>query len=60
MPTGQVARWRGGAWWLSRYPLKRSGMRASHCHLASLGSVGLCFVGLWPPVFWLIGDSLAR
>jgi hypothetical protein len=60
-----------------------SGLRGWHCHLASLGSVGLCvglwiraktvdqdergnaerralFVGLWPPMLWLIGDSLER
>jgi len=57
------------------------GLRESHLHAASLGSVALCvglwiraktvdqdergnaerralFVGLWPPMFWLIGDSL--
>jgi hypothetical protein len=63
--------------------LERTGLRGSHLHLASLGSVLLCinlwiraktigedergnaerralFVGLWPPMFWLIGDSLER
>ena len=61
--------------------LLRTGLRATHFHAASLGSVGLCiglwiraktvdqdergnaerralFVGLWPPMLWLIGDSL--
>jgi hypothetical protein len=60
-----------------------AGLRGSHGHLASLGSIGLCialwiraktvdqdergnaerralFVGLWPPMFWLIGDALER
>jgi hypothetical protein len=63
--------------------LRKSGLRALHLHLASLGAVCLCvalwvraktigedergnaerralFVGLWPPLLWLIGDSLAR
>jgi hypothetical protein len=63
--------------------LRRSGLRALHAHLLSLGAVGLCivlwiraktigedergnaerralFVGLWPPLLWLVGDSLAR
>jgi hypothetical protein len=63
--------------------LHKSGLRALHLHLLSLGAVGLCvglwiraktigedergnaerralFVGLWPPLLWLIGDSLAR
>ena len=57
------------------------GVRGSHLHAASLGTIGLCinlwlraktidqeqrgnaerralFVGLWPPMFWLIGDAL--
>jgi hypothetical protein len=60
---------------------RRAGLRDTHLHAASLGSVALCiglwiraktvdqdergnaerralFVGLWPPMFWLIGDSL--
>jgi hypothetical protein len=59
------------------------GLRDSHLHAASLGSIGLCitlwiraktvdqdergnaerralFVGLWPPMFWLIGNSVDR
>ena len=63
--------------------LHRVGLRSSHLHLASMGSIGLCitlwiraktvdqaqrgnaerralFVGLWPPMFWLIGDALGR
>ncbi len=63
--------------------LRRAGLRSSHLHGASLGSVGLCialwiraktvdqdergnaerralFVGLWPPMFWLMGDSVDR
>jgi hypothetical protein len=63
--------------------LHNAGLRGSHCHTASLASVGLCiglwiraktvdqdergnaerralFVGLWPPMFWLIGDTLER
>jgi hypothetical protein len=63
--------------------LRRAGLRSSHLHAASLGSVGLCivlwiraktvdqdergnaerralFVGLWPPMFWLIGDSVEK
>jgi hypothetical protein len=63
--------------------LRRVGLRATHLHLASLGSVGLCvglwiraktvdqdergnaerrvlFVGLWPPMLWLIGDSIGE
>ena len=58
-----------------------AGLRRSHLHLTSLGSIALCiglwiraktvdqdergnaerralFVGLWPPMFWLSGDSL--
>ncbi len=61
--------------------LRRAGLRPTHLHAASMGSVGLCiglwiraktvdqdergnaerralFVGLWPPLLWLIGDSL--
>ncbi|MEV8565157.1 hypothetical protein AB0436_06150 [Streptomyces sp. NPDC051322] len=61
--------------------LHKVGLRSSHVHLASLGSVLLCigfwtrakgydqdergnaerralFVGLWPPMLWLIGQSL--
>ncbi len=61
--------------------LSRAGLRSTHFHMASLGSIALCvalwiraktvdqdergnaerralFVGLWPPMFWLIGDSL--
>ena len=61
--------------------LSRAGLRSTHFHAASLGSIALCialwiraktvdqdergnaerralFVGLWPPMFWLIGDSL--
>jgi hypothetical protein len=61
--------------------LRRTGLRSTHLHAASLGSVALCvalwirgktvdqdergnaerralFVGLWPPMFWLIGDAL--
>jgi hypothetical protein len=63
--------------------LHRAGLRASHLHAASVGSIGLCiglwiraktvdqeergnaerralFVGLWPPMFWLIAESLER
>jgi hypothetical protein len=63
--------------------LWRAGLRSTHLHAASLGSVGLCiglwiraktvdqdergnaerralFVGLWPPMLWLIGDSLMK
>ena len=59
------------------------GLRSSHLHVASLGSIVLClslwiraktidqeergnaerraiFVGLWPPMFWLIGDSIQK
>jgi hypothetical protein len=61
--------------------LQRAGLRSTHLHAASLGSIALCiglwiraktvdqdergnaerralFVGLWPPMFWLMGDSL--
>ncbi|HLI38028.1 MAG TPA: hypothetical protein VKV80_11915 [Streptosporangiaceae bacterium] len=61
--------------------LRRTGVRGTHLHAASLGSIALCiglwiraktvdqdergnaerralFVGLWPPMFWLIGDAL--
>ena len=61
--------------------LRRTRLRSTHLHAASLGSVALCtslwiraktvdqeergnaerralFVGLWPPMLWLIGDSL--
>jgi hypothetical protein len=61
--------------------LAKTGLRSTHLHATSLGSIGLCvllwiraktvdqeergnaerralFVGLWPPMFWLIGDSL--
>lgn len=61
--------------------LRRSGLRPTHFHTASLGAVSLCislwiraktvdqdergnaerralFVGLWPPMLWMIGDSL--
>jgi hypothetical protein len=61
--------------------VSRAGIRSTHLHAASLGSIGLCiglwiraktvdqeergnaerralFVGLWPPMFWLIGDTL--
>ncbi len=63
--------------------LGKSGLRAIHLHLLSLGAVGLCvglwiraktigedergnaerralFVGLWPPLLWLVGDTLGR
>src|SRR5689334_6383732 len=63
--------------------LRSAGVRGSHAHAVSIGSVGLCitlwiraktvgqdergnaerralFVGLWPPMFWLIGDTLER
>ncbi|HEX2272622.1 MAG TPA: hypothetical protein VHG90_01980 [Acidimicrobiales bacterium] len=63
--------------------LHRSGLRGSHLHALSLGSVGLCiglwiraktvdqeergnaerralFVGLWPPMLWLMGETLER
>ena len=63
--------------------LRKSGLRGSHLHALSLGSVGLCiglwiraktvdqeergnaerralFVGLWPPMLWLMGESLER
>lgn len=63
--------------------LERMGLRGSHLHIVSLGSVLLCinlwiraktigedergnaerralFVGLWPPMFWLIGDAVER
>jgi hypothetical protein len=61
--------------------LHLAGLRSSHLHAASLGSIALCiglwiraktvdqdergnaerralFVGLWPPMFWIMGDSL--
>ena len=61
--------------------LQRTGLRSTHLHAASLGSIALCiclwiraktvdqdergnaerralFVGLWPPMLWIIGDSL--
>ena len=61
--------------------LQWTGLRSTHFHAASLGSIALCislwiraktvdqdergnaerralFVGLWPPMFWMIGDSL--
>lgn len=61
--------------------LYRTGLRSTHLHAASLGSIALCiglwiraktvdqdergnaerralFVGLWPPMFWLIGNSV--
>jgi hypothetical protein len=63
--------------------LSRAGLRETHLHAASLGSVALCvalwiraktvdqdergnaerralFVGLWPPMFWLIGNSVGN
>jgi hypothetical protein len=63
--------------------LRRTGLRGTHLHAASVGSIGLCiglwiraktvdqdergnaerralFVGLWPPMFWLIGDAVER
>jgi hypothetical protein len=63
------------------YALYRTGLRSTHLHAASLGSIALCiglwiraktvdqdergnaerralFVGLWPPMFWLIGNSV--
>lgn len=63
--------------------LSRAGLRDTHLHAASLGSVALCvglwiraktvdqdergnaerralFVGLWPPMFWLIGNSVGK
>jgi hypothetical protein len=63
--------------------LRRAGLRDTHLHAASLGSIALCtglwiraktvdqdergnaerralFVGLWPSMFWLIGDSLTE
>ncbi len=39
--------------------LRRVGLRGVHLHAASIGAIGLC-VGLWPPVFWLIGDAIER
>jgi hypothetical protein len=61
--------------------LQWAGVRSTHLHAASLGSIALCiglwiraktvdqdergnaerralFVGLWPPMFWVMGDSL--
>ncbi|MGI8312037.1 hypothetical protein [Saccharopolyspora hattusasensis] len=61
--------------------LHAAGLRSTHLHALSLGSVALCltlwiraktvdqqqrgnaerralFTGLWPPMLWLIGDSL--
>lgn len=61
--------------------LHRAGLRSTHLHLTSMGSVALClslwiraktvdqtqrgnaerralFTGLWPPMLWLIGESL--
>ena len=61
--------------------LRRAGLRSTHLHVASLGSIALCvglwiraktvdqdergnaerralFVGLWPPMLWLIGNSV--
>ena len=63
--------------------LHRLGLRSSHLHTTSLGTIVLCislwiraktfdqdergnaerralFVGLWPPMFWLIGDAIER
>ena len=55
--------------------LLRAGLRGWHFHVASLGSIGAktvdqdergnaerraLFVGLWPPMFWLIGDTVER
>jgi hypothetical protein len=63
--------------------LRRTGLRGTHLHAASMGAIGLCiglwiraktvdqdergnaerralFVGLWPPMFWLIGDAIEK
>jgi hypothetical protein len=63
--------------------LRRTGLRGTYLHAASIGSIGLCiglwiraktvdqdergnaerralFVGLWPPMFWLIGDAVEK
>ena len=37
--------------------LHTAGLRSGYLQAASLGSIALC-LGLWPPMFWLIGDSL--
>ena len=37
--------------------LHHAGLRGWLLHGASLGSIGLC-IGLWPPMFWLIGDAV--
>jgi hypothetical protein len=61
--------------------VSRAGVRSTHLHAVSLGSIALCiglwiraktvdqgergnaerralFVGLWPPMLWLMGDTL--
>jgi hypothetical protein len=63
--------------------LRRTGLRGTYLHAASIGSIGLCiglwiraktvdqdergnaerralFVGLWPPMFWLIGNAVEK
>ena len=63
--------------------LRRTGLRSTYLHAASIGSIGLCiglwiraktvdqdergnaerralFVGLWPPMFWMIGDAVEK
>ena len=37
--------------------LGRAGVRSTPFYVTSLASIGLC-IGLWPPMFWLMGDSL--
>ena len=37
--------------------LRTAGLRSTHLQVASFGAIALC-LGLWPPMLWLVGDSL--